>query len=428
MFNFILFSFRLTDRLEKVPQECNCTTINKQPLSINFNDSHEPLNLDLLQKFQEKSVHLSEASPSINIGVSTTKRTFGPAENYINSLHKTDKNYLHRRTRTAGYPLFLDLDLQTSLSKPSIYLNFKEYFKNVFEKIRASETHVNECTDLHIFIFSKNNDNIKITHTNWGHHVTHDNLTRSEVLTEILNKCDHPVTIIRESVYEIKKRKYLKSTNKNNLLDEDKYKSVPDNLSSTPSIIALKNIQRNFENKNVQETTTFFTTVIDSGKIFRNRIENHDKNSISKRSETDEVTRKPIHHNGLRPIKHMEKDLLIPKIITREYANNTITSVVDGFELIPNQDFENIRKAFQSVDDHIDDSDQTNLIQDKTGNLHISMDNNPIPARFILNSKGEMQLAFDGLSLCNQMTKDEKEKKVFMKLLCECIQFHNCSH
>ncbi|CAB3225269.1 unnamed protein product [Arctia plantaginis] len=425
---------QLTYKFQNVRQECNCTTFSEPPLSGDSNDSHELLKLHLLQKFQEKSFHVSDAGTNINIKAGIMKReTFRPPANNINSLNRTDENFLHERTHIVGYPLYLDFNLHTSSSKPSIDINFKDDIKHIFEKVRASETYVPQCTDLHIYIFSKNNDNINKTHTNWGHHVTHDNLTGSEVLTEILNNCDQSATVIRESVYEIKKRKYLKSTTTNNLFDEEKLKSVTDDLSLRPSTKDLKTIQRNFVINNVQETTTAFTGETDNGKILKSDTENHsDEYSISNKSKADAILRKPISRSQRN--EQMEKGLLIPKIITREHANNTITSVVDGFETIPNLDFidNNIfsktRKAFASVEDHADYFDETNLIQDTKGNLHILMDNNSIPARYILNSKGEMQLALDGFSICDQMTQNQKEKRVFIKLLCECIQFHNCSH
>ncbi|XP_075991421.1 uncharacterized protein LOC142986703 [Anticarsia gemmatalis] len=422
--------------------ECNCTATDLQDASItqgviitsarakNTQLIYQPPDVNTAQVSQLHEQPFHQTNPVTKIPktkehkrvVRSDKSAENGTNNYHSGLqrflkHNSNNDFNNKSKNSLELPIYLDIDLSTPVNDDSSDL--KEELTHVFQKVRASEKDLSECINLHIYIFSKNNDNINKTHTNWGHH-NNDKLSGSEVLTEIQNKCDQPTTIIHESVYKIRQRdsngfNYPDDSNEStesNAYDEDEHTGKSDDLST-------EDRSRNTdENKVVLKTTN---ASVDREIVNRNGVES--------------LATITNHHSSGRSILP-EKNILIPKIITTEFSNNTVSSVVDGYEILPNSDF--IHHDFNAADEGDNISEeyrefesgrhgQSDLEQDVKGNLYFSFGTrNHIPARFIQNSEGEMHLAIDGFALCDQI-RPEENKIEFVNILCNCIQMYNTS-
>lgn len=373
------------------------------------------------------------------------------------------------------FPLYLDINLYKhgNISGP----NLKKELIQIFEKVRASEKYSSRCVNLHVYIFSKHNDNNNQTDTNSAQNVNNDNLSRSEILTEIQNKCDQRTTVIHESIYEIRQREQKedesseKSQEATSTYDNSTYDAEDKGTIQELSRTNYTNHEStDLVNNDLLETTTNSVDITDKENVGRHGLgsdtpysqfdsmsanesdEKYYNLTTSRRSEpiviSDIDIRDSIKHKGLTRGVYDEKDILIPKIITKELTNDTLISIIDGYEVLPNSDFvshyyEIARMGDNSLnetdtsqqsglsdfsEDYDGNNTQSDVIQDTQGNFYFLYGNSQIPARFIQNFEGEMQLAVDGYSLCEQTPQNVENEFDFMYLLCGCIKFHKCSH
>lgn len=143
-----------------------------------------------------------------------------------------------------------------------------------------------------------------------------------------------------------------------------------------------------------------------------------------------------------------EEEIQIPRIITKEFPNGTFLSVIDGHEEIPNSDFNTNgytipKDADESTISYFRDNlndlttnpdlllaNNNNIMKsdfvELQGNLYFLFGKKQIPARFIQQPDGELNVAIDGFSLCGQMLEENTSK--FMNLLCNCLQLQNCTN
>ncbi|XP_048006410.1 uncharacterized protein LOC125241810 [Leguminivora glycinivorella] len=98
-----------------------------------------------------------------------------------------------------------------------------------------------------------------------------------------------------------------------------------------------------------------------------------------------------------------EKEVKIPRIITKECQNNTIQTIIDGIEELPNNDFRD------------DESDIT-------GRLYFVSNRELIPVRFVQTKGGSVNLGIDGTGLCDKIIRNTNKKSSLLTVLCEYIQ------
>ncbi|CAH0578158.1 unnamed protein product [Chrysodeixis includens] len=318
--------------------------------------------------------------------------------------------------------LYFDLNL-----KPENYSNTRlEELKLMFTKFQEAEKGLSECINFHIYIFSKYKDNIHKTNTNWGQ-VERDNLSRSQELTEIQNKCGHAASIIRQSIFEVK-QSYPQKQNSSDINKDDSNFTRTQDILYTNETVTNKNNDNDYSTKTAIEEPGNSPNVVND--VFRINVSEKD---LSKSTSYVNMIEDNTPHRALV----LEQEVDITKIITKELSNGSITSILDGYEELPNSDFityndisstseesteETITTGFMNT--NIDKIDQSDLVEIK-GNLYFLFGNNHIPARFMQQPGGEINIAMDGFSLCTQML--QTNQSTFMNLLCNCIEQKKCT-
>ncbi|XP_061704612.1 uncharacterized protein LOC133515975 [Cydia pomonella] len=99
---------------------------------------------------------------------------------------------------------------------------------------------------------------------------------------------------------------------------------------------------------------------------------------------------------------YQENEMNIPRIITKECQNNTIQTVIDGIEELPNNDF-------------------TDNESDLRGRLYFVSNKELIPVRFV-QTNGTINLGIDGSRLCDNLIRKADKKSDLLTALCDYIQ------
>lgn len=408
-----------------------------------------------------------------------------------NKFKRTDSYFPKLVEETTQLPLHLYLDIDVNTSETNDDKSQLEEIKDMFENFQATEKNLSECIDLHIYIFSKYSSTINKTNTSWGRKDQHDNLSNFQQLTEVESKCDQPASIIKQSIYQIKKK--MPREDKSTEITRDEQDTISTTDSYIDTIVA-QNVGN--ESRNGSTSDMYLDTVItqptDNDKVateptdmVARKIENVQSHKTY--SEHDDYNLR--NNNGLPDIKNSgitstslfyddstvynqinlaadadptdygdqrmtsktdrifynEEDIGIPRIITKELSNGTLKSVVDGYEKLPNSDFttNSIVSTFSNqstilnsnennesgsnpdlLKPDIDKKVQSDIVNIH-GNLYFSFGTKQVPARFIQQSDGKLDVAIDGFSMCSQML--EYNTSSFMNLLCNCIIHKNCT-
>ncbi|XP_063634758.1 uncharacterized protein LOC134805352 [Cydia splendana] len=98
-----------------------------------------------------------------------------------------------------------------------------------------------------------------------------------------------------------------------------------------------------------------------------------------------------------------ENEIKIPRIITKECHNNTIQSIIDGIEELPNNDF-------------------TDNESDIKGRLYFVSNKELVPVRFVQTNGGTINLGIDGPGLCDKLIRKADKKSSLLTALCEYMQ------
>lgn len=421
------------------------------------------------KSFDEQPLHMLSINPLLKSKQNTFKGTekdlvtadpFAEQDKYDENISKYSNQYKRsqpffprRMDETIEPPLHLYLDIGiTSENDNSPQL---EELKKMFENFQTAEKNLSECINLHIYIFSKYIDTVNKTNTIWGRRVQHDNLSNFQQLTEIESKCNQPASIIKQSIYQIKHFLTRKDKTTEITLDEQDTVYSNDSYQETKA----QNSTNEFGNVNASDVypaalSTRLTVgnnkidVTGNATIQTKKSEDvkyHTKDSTVYDEINPAVATDPTDYGDQGSTNKMirteisEKDMVLPRIITKELSNGTLLSVVDGFEDVPNSDFilanedHNIVTT-PSKDAAIPNTDLLKTNIDKIvpshvvnihGNLYFSFGEKQIPARFIQQSDGELDVAIDGFSMCNQML--EHNLSNFMNSLCKCIIRKNCT-
>lgn len=339
-----------------------------------------------------------------------------------------NNNKDHLEVEEIDNPLHLYFDLEV---KPENYNSTRlEQLKNMFVKFQEAERGLSECINFHIYIFSKYKDNINKTNTNWGQV---DNLSRSQELTEIQNKCDQSASIIRQSIFQVQ-QSYPQKQNSSEIIHEDansiESRTGPGNLFR--QVTTEPNSNRNYpgSTKNVEDdqidynnrkSPNFVSWLTTNAPVVTNAFGINEKDS-SKATTSVNMMDENMPRRTILP----EGEIEITKIITKELSNGSVTSVADGYEVLPNSDFitNNIISAEENTETTLRTDHHNDLVEIK-GHLYFLFGDKPIPARFMQQPGGEINVAMDGFSLCTQML--QTNQSTFMNLLCNCIQQKKCS-
>ncbi|KAJ8737655.1 hypothetical protein PYW08_000250 [Mythimna loreyi] len=429
----------------------------------------------------EQTLHMLSNNAILKSKQNTTKDLITAVEplaeqdNYDENVSKsanqfktsdTDFQKLIDESKQLPLQLYLDIDINSeNNNKPQL-----EELKKMFKNFQNAEKNLSECINLHIYILSKYIDNINKTNINWGRNVKHDNLSNFQELTEIQSKCDQPANIIKQSIYQI--NQILSREDQTSEVNQDEEDIVYTTNSYTRSgettAKEVENVKTSDMNhlkngNNNNDVTKTVDTIRKTDNVFNKNYSSHNllddnDNDISWTSSSYEdstvydkinlaATTEPIDNgnpgisSNTDRILISEKDMKIPRITTKELSNGTIVSVVDGYEQVPNSDFILLDKT-KSDRDHnvpltnetISNPDLLNSNSDKTvpsdivnihGNLYFSFGKKQIPARFIQQSDGELDVAIDGFSMCDQIL--EYNTTNFMNSLCKCIIHKNCT-
>lgn len=143
-----------------------------------------------------------------------------------------------------------------------------------------------------------------------------------------------------------------------------------------------------------------------------------------------------------------ESEIKIPKIKVKEYANNTVISDVTGFEYLSNSDFvtenstiitetkinnNDISDQLTSVDsldtNHSVSADSERVMTEPsiTGQLYFLYDDQQLPARFVQNPDGKINLGIDAQALCDRLTSSSENRPSLLSIMCNCVNFSNCT-
>lgn len=453
-----------------IPPGCDCSLYNQKITSSTASKHTATLPGD------EHTVYMSSIIPTVKpkqnkLTGAKTDKSFIEQDVIVNkSYNQIKKRYTYfpqllNERQELPLHLFLDIDI-TSENSNSPQL---EEVKNMFESFQAAEKNLSECIDLHIYIFSKS----------IGGRVPNKNLSSIRQLTEIENKCDQLASIIKKSIYQIKQS--LSREDNTNELAQDVQDTVntadsnketeaqyatnefghgntatdmyPNALATNPTddiystatetadTVANKMDKLQFDNKNLQHANHNFSydeLLVKNNEITSTISFYEDStvyNKVKLTAFTDTTAYGELEATSKTGRKEFnEKDMIIPRIITKEFSNDTLMSVVNGYENITNSDF--INNTIISTPSNNESNSNLDLIKsniDKIvqsdivniyGNLYFSFGDKQIPARFIQQSDGQINVAIDGISMCHQFQGNHTSK--FMNSLCKCMIHKNC--
>ncbi|KAM3968422.1 uncharacterized protein ACR2FA_001808 [Aphomia sociella] len=484
-------------------------------------------------------------------------------------------------------PLYLDVSVQESSNSRSSAKELGE-----LGDMQLIEQNLMDCIDLHILVYCKKNNNITELKKIWGENKfkKYDNMSDSELMINIKNKCnqpsnihkstdiddktDHIVTVtevptefksmgsnnnngnftttdtfikgssfledhtstsqyveksLNNSTNNVMKTISTRSTPTNSSVDqaeksqqhpastiypnnqyyyEDTAVKSPGDIDSiqSPSIdhsVYLVSpdtfvtftetnplISNNSINTETQITTTerLFadssmipysereTSTVDSSYIYNKKpvsetVPEHYKvttpgydfelkeNEINEHKELSSAT----NINEIR-VLYPENELKIPKLIVKEYPNDTIISEVTGNELMPNNDFTHSvltdKPYLSTTEDNIinkNSVDYSNNVvssavigainmedikdikasntslqirstpqSEVTGKLYFNFRNESIPVRFVQKSDGAISMGLDGMSLCEELVRSGQNKSTLLTVLCNCARSQDC--
>lgn len=360
---------------------------------------------------------------SFNINFHSKPSTHNATESYEN---QRTAEYDIEKARELPLYVYLDLDLNTTGISNILQL---ENLKTMFMNFHAAEKNLSECINLYIYIFSKSIDiNSKVDY---------------QQLTEIQNKCNHTASLIKESIYEIKQplsqdflQTYEDDSYGFNMNDDMAHTSYMDTINTTDVYTIThytETISENSTETIYKNSTETINTSTDIGYT-SNLTENINVVHVLKND-----TEKMITEIETNRTKITDEEMKIPRILTKELSNGTLFSAVDGFEdIITNSDFTTTTDSTTMeikpemkvstskpifIDSNVDDKIVQSGLFELHGRLYFSFGSIQIPARFIQHSDGELNVAIDALSMCNQMVEENSSN--FMNLLCKSIKLQN---
>ncbi|XP_022833058.1 uncharacterized protein LOC111360981 [Spodoptera litura] len=402
--------------------ECECslydppssppTTLNlATPMPIKDSEIYyEPVEPNSFQKTHFDDQTLSMLS--FNINLHSKPRIHNTTES---NEHLRIAEYDVGKARELPLHVYLDLDVNTTGISNILQL---ENLKRMFMNFHTAEKNLSECINLYIYIFSKSIDiNSKAD---------------SQQLTEIQNRCNHTASLIKESIYEIKQplsldlqQTYEEDTSGINFSDDITHtpSSYMDTTNTTDEYLRTHNTENIFENST--------ETIKPSPDIdyTSNLTENINKSHVPQYDTAEIETNRP---------KITDEEIKIPRILTKELSNGSLFSAVDGYEDITNYGFitasdsTSVENSAEiklttsnplSKDSNVDDKMLQSGLIELHGRLYFSSGSINIPARFIQHSDGELNVAVDALSMCEQMVEENSSN--FMNLLCKSIKLQS---
>lgn len=130
--------------------------------------------------------------------------------------------------------------------------------------------------------------------------------------------------------------------------------------------------------------------------------------------------------------RYKEGEVFIPKILTKELTNGNVVSTVEGYEILPNGDFQvNIDlpdEASTSAKKELDSRrgfHATNHLPPEhseiSGKIYLMFDQALIPTRFVQHPDGFVSLGLDGNTMCDNFLKKHGHGSHFLSKLCRAV-------
>ncbi|XP_059062318.1 uncharacterized protein LOC131855109 [Achroia grisella] len=248
------------------------------------------------------------------------------AENDVNAQsngrpkYKLKANIVHNsNTQPGELPLYLDVSVQDTVNPRS---SVKEFDTKDFKLI---EQNLLECIDLHILIYSRQNNNITKLKEIWGDNKfkKYDNMSNSDIMIEIQSKCGQPASIVKESLNEIKMSLPKKNT--------PQYKSAQKDLIDE-IITAIPMLKNNSLNFNRSDELSFTTTENTNFKDETTTSQDFDKSHSVSNNKSKTISTRSTSMNTSNNQDSENRETLTSTVepIAQYYEDN-ITSPRDTF-------------------------------------------------------------------------------------------------
>ncbi|XP_031767408.1 uncharacterized protein LOC116413282 isoform X4 [Galleria mellonella] len=284
-----------------------------------------------------------------------------------------------------------------------------------------------------------------------------DELSSSTVKTTSAEKTqfeEKTTTISPTSSEAIPENEYLpknilKDSNISNTSTEHFFSDLPNNHSDKDINTIGFSYTDSHENISPAETSTE-NAVIDHSNITKNYQDLQSEGRVHK----EHILLNSTTTVGDNRILYPEGEMKIPKVIVKEYPNDTVISEISGNELLPNNDFTystiqpilNILKENNTYSDtnftfgvHKPINKNTEIGSTKSfgiqgsprpeiiGKLYFHFNNESIPVHFVQESDGTINVGLDGISLCDELNNSGRNKSVLLTVLCNCARSPNCA-
>ncbi|XP_052752674.1 uncharacterized protein LOC116413282 isoform X2 [Galleria mellonella] len=286
---------------------------------------------------------------------------------------------------------------------------------------------------------------------------TEDSVTTSynnRHITQSFSKKDSLLSVSPTSSEAIPENEYLpknilKDSNISNTSTEHFFSDLPNNHSDKDINTIGFSYTDSHENISPAETSTE-NAVIDHSNITKNYQDLQSEGRVHK----EHILLNSTTTVGDNRILYPEGEMKIPKVIVKEYPNDTVISEISGNELLPNNDFTystiqpilNILKENNTYSDtnftfgvHKPINKNTEIGSTKSfgiqgsprpeiiGKLYFHFNNESIPVHFVQESDGTINVGLDGISLCDELNNSGRNKSVLLTVLCNCARSPNCA-
>lgn len=377
-----------------------------------------------------------------------------------NQFNSTSTNTLSLKTALLLDTFTVPLDSDSSIIKHATQTeipNESHNYTNIRNETKKKKIDVEQNLMLTTSLYGLNNTNNAPTTSastlnDMSTNISKDdNITKDEILqyqghnTLINIKETEDVLVSTRAVNEDSTKSYIDTkldnynpTTKSKLVNDeslsfgDLYSQDLDNLRSQPPGDEIFTVLNDVTTKNYLRESP------------KNTYLDFDKKSVVLTS-----------NNNASRIKYPVEDIKIPKIITREFYNETAISEINDTEVITNSDYEDdlflsessnnesvfnttVRSIFPPRKDSVINSDKSaelthnnlnNILPEKrhdiVGKLYFLFGDNQVPARFVQDAEGQITLGIDGTTLCDKLLNNQNNSLI-IAALCNSKLSENC--
>ncbi|XP_046977358.1 glycosyltransferase-like protein gnt13 [Vanessa cardui] len=261
------------------------------------------------------------------------------------------------------------------------------------------------------------------------------NVYNTSDLTSTRNEAIYDETDFRRSGIIEPSNQKNKQLKTKNIREETTTKTYVTNISFLLPNITLTT--KNNKNQSINETANIFHNGVTPLKEKTVMIDNNDiitvlANSI--KNSSNEINMFPPNSSSIifdlpkinnnNRAQYHEGEIPVIRIFSHEFPNDTVISVINGTEVLPNKDFITYEKNMQKLDQNAtnnsdslsilqknEDNTTNYLLDDKlipfnesiVGRLYFITDHLTIPALFVQKTNGDVHLGLDISNICEKM-------------------------